>query len=519
MALEFTLPMLGENVTQGVVVRVAVGVGDTVAEDDPILEVETDKAIAEVPATFAGKITQVHVKEGDEVEPGQVIVSYDAEQEAASAQPDDEPAEDAGEEAPQPAGEEPAPAGVDAGADSGAGPAARADAGAGAGADVGAGAEAGGGAGAQTAVQTPPDRAGEISAGARSMAAAPDVQVGTGQPDDPAESRRSQHAAGDERPVAGQPPARADRLTPEAERALLPAAPSTRRFAREIGIDLREVTGTGPGGRISIEDVKAYAKKRNEGAPGVGGALAVSELPLPDLSRWGEIERKPMSGIRRITAERLSAVWATVPHVTQFDDADVTELEQLRRKFSPKVEAKGAKLTVTAILLKVIAGALKVFPQFNASVDMPRREIVYKKYIHIGVAVDTEHGLMVPVIRDVDSKNLIELSLELSQIAEKTRARRITADEMQGGSFTISNLGGIGGTGFTPIINPPEVAILGVARTQTRPVYVDGEFVPRQILPLALSYDHRVIDGADGIRFLRWVVEALENPFLLTLEG
>lgn len=226
-----------------------------------------------------------------------------------------------------------------------------------------------------------------------------------------------------------------------------------------------------------------------------------------------------MSGIRRATAENLSQTWATVPQVTQFDKADVTDLENLRKRYSPRVEAEGGKLTVTAILLKVVAGALKKFPQFNTSVDMAAREIIYKKYVHIGIAVDTEHGLMVPVIRDVDKKNIIELSVELGEIASKTRARKLKVDDMQGGCFTISNLGGIGGTGFTPIVNAPEVAILGVARTQIEAVYRDGTFVPRQMLPLALTYDHRVIDGADGIRFLRWIVEALENPFLLSLEG
>ena len=297
--------------------------------------------------------------------------------------------------------------------------------------------------------------------------------------------------------------------------ANIPAAPSTRRFAREIGVDIGSVPGSGPGGRVSIGDVKAYAKRINER----GGAHVPGAAELPDFSTWGEVERKPMRGVRRKTAEHLSQAWSSIPHVTHFDKADVTDLERLRNEYAPRVEKAGGKLTPTAIILKVVAGALKRFPQFNTSVDMAQGEIVYKKYVNIGVAVDTEHGLLVPVIRHVDTKNLIELSIELTQLAQKTRDRQLTLEEMQGGCFTISNLGGIGGTGFTPIVNAPEVAILGVARSRVEPVYIDGQFAPRTLMPLSLSYDHRVIDGADAARFLRWVAEALENPFLLSLEG
>ena len=241
--------------------------------------------------------------------------------------------------------------------------------------------------------------------------------------------------------------------------------------------------------------------------------------PLPDFGQWGEIEREPMSNVRRITAERLSHAWSTIPHVTQFDKADITDVERWRKEFGARAEAAGGKLTPTAIIVKIAAAALKVFPQFNASIDAPGNEVIYKKYCHIGVAVDTDRGLLVPVIRDVDQKNIIELAVELGQIAEKARNRKITPEDMQGGCFTISNLGGIGGTGFTPIVNPPEVAILGVARGSYEPVFADGKFAPRLLLPLSLSYDHRLIDGADGARFLRWMAEALENPFLLVLEG
>lgn len=303
---------------------------------------------------------------------------------------------------------------------------------------------------------------------------------------------------------------------------IVPAAPSVRRFAREIGININMVMGRGPGGRISIDDVKAHAKILNEQYTNTGcsrNGLCIQAETLPDFAKWGDTERKQMSNIRRKTAEHLSYAWGSIPHVTQFDKADITKLEEIRKQFSKKVELEGGKLTVTAILLKVIASALKVFPQFNASIDMDKNEIIYKKYFNIGLAVDTDRGLLVPVIRDVDKKNIIQLSKELNEVSQKARDKKLTLEEMQGGSFTISNLGGIGGTYFTPVINSPEVAILGVSRSSLEPFYKEGTFVPRLMLPLSLSYDHRVIDGADGARFIRWVIEALENPFLLSLEG
>ena len=302
---------------------------------------------------------------------------------------------------------------------------------------------------------------------------------------------------------------------------VVPAAPSVRRFAREIGVEINNVRGSGPSGRISVEDVKAFAKALNQQLQ-QGGAVgcAVVGVPretLPDFSKWGDIDRQPMSNIRRKTAEHLSYAWATVPHVTQFDKADTTELEKIRKQFGKQVEAAGGKLTVTGILLKVIASAMKVYPQFNSSVDMEKNEIIYKKYLNIGVAVDTEKGLLVPVIKDVDKKNITQISVDLAEVSKKARDKKLGLDDMQGGCFTISNLGGIGGTYFTPIVNTPEVAILGVSKSSYEPVYIDGEFKPRLMMPLSLSYDHRIIDGADAIRFLRWVVNALENPFLMSL--
>jgi pyruvate dehydrogenase E2 component (dihydrolipoamide acetyltransferase) len=304
----------------------------------------------------------------------------------------------------------------------------------------------------------------------------------------------------------------------DVSKIVAPAAPSVRRFAREIGIDIHQVRSSGLHGRISFEDVKAFAKTLNQQIQ-QSGIAGLKHTPLPDFSKWGEIDRQPMSNIRRITAERLSYAWATVPHVTQFDKADITDLDKLRKQFGKNVEAAGGKLTVTAVLLKVVASALKVFPQFNSSIDMEKSEIVYKKYLNIGIAVDTERGLLVPVIRDVDKKNITQISADLSEISKKARDKKLSLDDMQGGSITISNLGGIGGTYFTPIINAPEAAIIGVSKSVIEPVYIDGKIEPRLMMPLSLSYDHRIIDGAEAVRFLRWVINALENPFLLSLEG
>jgi len=271
------------------------------------------------------------------------------------------------------------------------------------------------------------------------------------------------------------------------------------------------VTGTGPGGRIGTADVKAFVKA---GAHVTGAPVRTA--PLPDFSRWGEITVEPMSNIRRKTAEHLTVAWAA-PHVTQHDRADVTELEIFRKTQGKRVEKAGGKLTVTAILIRVVAEAIRRFPKFASSVDMAHESIVMKQYCHIGVAVDTPRGLLVPVIRDADRKGMTEIAVELAALSQKARDGKLSLEEMSGGVLSVTNLGGIGGTSFTPIINQPEVAILGVSRGATEPVWRDGAFVPRQVLPLSLSYDHRVIDGADAARFLRFVAEALEQPMTMYL--
>ena len=256
-------------------------------------------------------------------------------------------------------------------------------------------------------------------------------------------------------------------------------------------------------------------------APTPAVASAAPTVALPDFSRWGEVERSAMSGIRKATVRAMANAWATVPMVTHFDRADSTEFEALRKRYQPRAEAMGAKLTPTAMIIKVVAAALRKFPDFNASIDVAANEVIHKRYVNIGVAVDTPNGLLVPVIKDVDRKNTLELALELGELAAKARDRKLTPDEMQGGNFSVSNLGGIGGVGFTPIVNPPDVAILGVSRGSYEPVYdrETGEFVARLMMPLAVSYDHRLIDGAAAARFLRWVCQAIEEPFLMLLGG
>jgi pyruvate dehydrogenase E2 component (dihydrolipoamide acetyltransferase) len=483
---DFTLPELGEQIESGDVLRVLVKAGDTIAKEQPVLELETDKATIEVPASFAGTVNEIKVKAGDKVKVGQAILSY-AEAGGAAAAAPAKGGKAEGSTAERPKAE--SPKAESPKTESKAAPAEKVDS-----------TEEG-----QPDVEvqdqsTAPDKAGVKDPSVGPQAAAGGDARGTNVVDISRGARPATEAAAAETPPA-------------------PAAPSVRRTARELGVDVSEVQGTGPNGRISVEDVKAHVKRLVTSGAGRGGGAA--GVALPDFTRWGSVERQPMRAVRRKTAEHLSAAWATVPHVTQCDLADITGLEELRKKYTKQVEAAGGNLTVTSIAVKVIAAALRKFPQFNASIDMAADEIILKKYVNIGIAVDTDRGLLVPVIRDADKKNIVQLSVEIAQLSDKARTRKIALEEMQGGCFSISNLGGIGGTYFTPIVNAPEVAILGISRARMEPVYdkETGAFAPRFMLPLSLSYDHRVIDGADGIRFLRWVAEAMEQPFLLALQG
>jgi len=286
------------------------------------------------------------------------------------------------------------------------------------------------------------------------------------------------------------------------------ASPSIRRFARELGVDLATVAGTGIKGRITEEDVKAHVKRLlTEPAP----AAALPKVPEVDFAAFGPIERRPLSRIQKIAGPRLHASWVNIPHVTQFDEADITEMEATRAKLKEEATARGIKLTPLAFVMRACAQALQAFPHFGASLDAAAGELVLKKYVHLGFAADTPGGLVVPVVRDADRKDVFELARELAALSEKARLGKLVAAEMQGGCFTVSSLGGIGGTAFTPIINAPEVAILGVSRASQRPVYQDGAFVPRLMLPLSLSYDHRVIDGADAVRFTSFLGKALAD--------
>jgi pyruvate dehydrogenase E2 component (dihydrolipoamide acetyltransferase) len=300
---------------------------------------------------------------------------------------------------------------------------------------------------------------------------------------------------------------------PAKPETVVPAGPATRRLARELGVDLALVHGTAPGGRVTQDDIKAYVRQLASTPDGRGAGRAAP--PLPDFERWGPVERRQLEPIRRRTAEQMSLAWSQVAQVTQHDEADISDLEGFRKQ----QEGKGPKITVTAFALKVAAIALAQYPQFNSSLDQAAGQLVLKKYYHIGVAVDTERGLLVPVLRDVNRKSVHALAGELADLAERARQKKLQAEEMRGGTFTITNLGGIGGTGFTPIVNYPEVAILGLSRSRWQPVVLDGQVVPRLVLPLSLSYDHRVIDGADAARFTRRIAQMLERPLEMLLHA
>ena len=590
MIKEFRLPELGENITSGDIIQVLVSPGDRIEKDQPVLEIETDKATIEVPAPESGRVKDILVKPGDVAEVGQLVMTFEINAESASmeAGPSAPAAEtQAPEPTPEPVAEpQPTPAATEPVAEMAvAAPEAVPPADAGKPMirevrlpELGENIESGdvvkvhvqpGDAVEKdqvimeietdkATIEVPSPFAGRVkevlvkegdkaeihqllmtveTTEAAETAAAPAPAPAAEAPATPPAAQTPESAQPPQdmpqpataepapTPVAEPTPppaAPAGEFLPPVSKKLVPASPAVRRFAREIGIDISKVPGTGPGGRITIEDVKRYSRdlrRREAETKAVPVGAVFQPGPMPDFTKWGAVRKEPMSSVRRATAQRMATAWNTIPHVTQFDKADITELEKLRKQFAPKAEAMGAKLTITAILLKVVAAALKVFPKFNASIDTTKNEIIFKDYYHIGVAVDTERGLLVPVIRDVDKKNIIQLAVEVAEAADRARNRKTSLEEMQGGTFTITNLGGIGGTNFTPIINWPEVAILGVSRGNYEPVYIDGQFQPRLMLPLSVSYDHRIIDGADAARFLRWIVTALEQPFMIALEG
>jgi pyruvate dehydrogenase E2 component (dihydrolipoamide acetyltransferase) len=396
--VEIKIPDIGgaDNVD---VIEVSVGVGDTVAVDDTLLALESEKASMDIPSPFAGKIKTVNVKIGDKVSEGSVVFTLESADALAS---DEKPAEKPAEKA----------------------------------APVKAVAEKH----VEKTVQTV-SNSGEVHAG-----------------------------------------------------------PAVRRLANQLGVDLSKVSATGKKGRVVLEDVHQFVKSNLQG--GGGGGLSVSEAPVIDFSQFGEVETAALSRIKKISGKILHRNWVTIPHITQLDEADITDLEAFRQENKAAVQKQGAKLTPLVFIMKAVAHSLKAFPNFNASLDASGENLILKRYFHIGIAVDTPNGLVVPVVRDVDQKGVVELALELGEISKKAREGKLLPRDMKGGCFSISSLGGIGGTAFTPIINAPEVAILGVSKSEIKPKMIDGEFKPRLMLPLCLSYDHRVIDGADGARFI-----------------
>ncbi|MFO0978834.1 MAG: 2-oxo acid dehydrogenase subunit E2 [Planctomycetaceae bacterium] len=422
--VEFRLPEVSEGVTKVDVASVAVKVGDTIAANAVVCEVETDKAVAEITCPHAGTITAVHIKPGTTIPIGELLLTINSSSGASAA-------------------------------------------------------------------SSAPTPAPKTTTDAAAPKAAP-VSVASSAPASPA-------AAIAARPDG--PPA--------------PAGPATRRLARKLGVNLKLVKGSAAGGRITIEDVEAYVRDRMAqpsvpaaaSAPGFG---IVQAQPLPDFSKFGPVEKQPMNKIFRTAASNLHAAWVTIPHVTQHDLADITELEAARKRYV-KANPNSPKITMTAIMIKAVVGALKAFPNFNSSVDMVSGELVVKQYYHIGVAVDTPNGLVVPVIRNCDQKNILQVAAELTEIATKARDRKLKTEDMQGGTFTITNLGGIGGTAFTPIVNYPEVAILGMSRSINQLVLENGQVNERMMLPLSLSYDHRAINGADAARFVVKLSGSLTN--------
>lgn len=471
MATEFKLPQLGEQVEKGVVLSVLVSAGDHVDRDEVVMELETDKATTEVPAPQSGTVDEVHVHEGDEVRSGDLLLTLEEDADES------EEGSGAAEEADESEASESSEASEE-----------RSDAQA--------------------------DERREGAEEPREEEAAEKEEPQRAKEKQKKQKQKKQTQKKQRQKEARREPKEASRPARPGEPA--PASPAVRRFARELGVDVSMVAGTDEGGRVTEEDVKSHVR---ELLAQIDSQREDSGDDLPDFSKWGEVERVPMSAIRRATAENVAHAWEHVPHVTQYDKADLTELETFRERLADEAEERGAKLTVTAMLVKVAAAALGRFPDFNASVDPQRGELIHKHYVNVGVAVDTDEGLLVPVLRDVDDKGLIDIAVELGDKADKARARKLSREELQGASFSITNLGGLGTTRFTPIVGWPQVAILSVGRMETRPVWDGDDFAPRKILPLGITYDHRAVDGADAARFLRWIAEALENPMRMTMES
>jgi pyruvate dehydrogenase E2 component (dihydrolipoamide acetyltransferase) len=450
--MEIKLPKLGEGADSGSVVSILVKIGDQIKKGQSLVELESEKAVAPIPSPAAGKVTEIFVTEGQKISVGQRILALDAGGES---------------------GKQPAPT---------AQPKAAAKS-------------------EKRGEEKKPEPAPEAQPKARTEEAHEDSASAPTEADQAGPIAEGSTESGDAKPVA---------------------APSIRKMARELGIDLGRVRGSERGGRIVLQDLKAYIQRLQQiaFAPKATTAPAAHAAPASptaaasesiDFAQWGPVEKKPMSSLRSIISQRMRESWTTIPHVTQFDEADITAVLELRKKYSAAYEAKGVRLTLTPFTLKAAVQALIQSPGFNASLDEAANQIVLKQYYHLGLAVDTEAGLIVPVIRDVDKKGMLELAKELQELAERTRARKVSLEELKGGTFTISNQGGIGGGHFTPIINKPQVAILGIGRSTSRAMVRKEKIEPRTMLPLAVSYDHRLIDGGSAARFIVQLVQALEG--------
>ena len=548
MAIEkITVPDLGEA-SDVEVIELLVTVGQQVAENDSLLVLESDKAAMEIPAPMAGIVKSIAINLGDTVSTGVEILSLEVESNNASAEPvadvaaeemqqapqADEPSAEAASasgKAEQPASVESVVTVPDLGTDDevdvieihvSAGDTLEAD---------------------QplltlesdkAAMEVPSPQAGEVleilvkvgdkvktGAEVLKLSAAAGGDVAPAQEAPGTSSEASGKAAGDSRPMLASEPSRSDQpaaqnIPVSVESTKVYAGPAVRKLARELGVDLALVQGSGARSRVVKEDIHAFVKARINGAP-TGSVAVAPAVPDVDFSQFGPIEELPRTKLQKVTAINMQMNWSTVPHVAQFNEADVTALEDFRNELRPEAEKKGVKLTFLPFLLKACAKALAEYPQFNVSLHSSGEFVIQKKYCHIGVAVATEAGLVVPVIRDVDTKTIYELAREVFELTAKAKSRKLTLEEMQGACFTISSLGAIGGTGFIPIINAPEVAILGVARTEIKPVYANGEFVPRKMLPLTLCYDHKALNGVDGGLFADYLVKLLGDIRRLAL--
>lgn len=546
MAIEFKLPEVSEGVTSVDVADIRVKAGDVIEAGAIVCEVETDKAVAEIPCPHGGKISKVLITSGMSISPGTPILEIEPVSAGTTSAPT------------APAAPAPAAAPAAAAPAAAATTAAPAPVAASSGpfefrlpevsegvtkVDVASVAVKVGDTIAKGAIvcevetdkavaEIPSPVSGKVTAvhatagatlkigdllitveAAGSTTAAP-----AAAPANPAPAAAPAAAAAAPKTPAAAPAAAATTVSSAGTDAgpPAPAGPATRRLARKLGVNLKQIKGSAAGGRITIEDVEAFVRERMTqpavpaSAPAAPGFGVVQALPLPDFSRFGPVEKQPMNKIFRTAASNLHAAWVTIPHVTQHDLADITELEAARRKYV-KANPNAPKITMTAIIIKAVVQALKAFPNFNSSVDMQSGELVVKQYYHIGVAVDTPNGLVVPVIRNCDQKNILQVAAELAEIAGRARDRKLKAEDMQGGTFTITNLGGIGGTAFTPIVNYPEVAILGMSRTINHLILENGQIAERQMLPLSLSYDHRAINGADAARFIVKLSGSLTN--------